>query len=258
MKVIRNILIMAVLAGLCTVPSSAQDGSALSRRLDTQAKGPEPPLLRGWGRWSLKVNAVDLLLTVPNLGIEFDLKNTKYSKSSLSLSVLYNPDEYHTYKPYNVLNVLELRPEFRHYCRGLERRKNVIYWGLYGNAGTYSFKISQKGHQGKLCGGGLTMGFVTPLSEYRRCAIDLEVGGSIGALLRTDEPYVRSDDGLSYLMLPEENIGLAIMPYPLVTELRVAFVLRKVSVRERYQLTPDQRDTRRQRKTRKQNSRASE
>lgn len=254
----NRILILAFpVLMMLSVAAGAQE-SSLARRMGTQGKGPELPLLRGWGRWSFKVNSVDLLLTVPNLGIEFDLNNTKYSKSTLSLSVRYNWNEYHTYKPYNVLNVLELRPEYRRYCRGLERRKNVLYWGIYANAGTYSFKFSEKGHQGKMCGGGFSMGFVTPLSEYRKFAIDMEVGGSIGALLRTDEPYVRSEDNQAYLMLPEENKGLAIMPYPVLAELRVAFVFRKVSVRERYQLTSDERDAKRQKKMKKQNSKVAE
>ncbi len=209
----------------------------------------EVPLLKGIGRLSLKFNAVDLLCTVPNLGLEFDLGNDKYSQRSLSLSARYNwAEPRQNYQSYNILNVFEVRTEYRQYMRGLVRSKRVPYAGMYLSGGSYSMKFSPVGHQGLMYGLGASMGFVTPLHEYRKFAIDLEIGGSVGICMRNSEAYRLSEDSRYYVTVPQESVGY-VRPvfWPVVSELRVAFVFRKVSVKNRYQLTTEQTKILRQR-----------
>lgn len=241
-KKLVNILLLLLLLLLCSGPAFGQvagTGAASSAGASSASAGPAP-ILEGWGRWSAKVNVVDLLCTVPNVGVEFDFGVDKYSKQSVSLTARCNWNEWHSYKPYRVLNVLEFRPEYRQYKRGLERTKGVFYWGVYGSAGKYSFKFSETGHQGFMCGAGASVGTVMPLHEYKKFAIDVELGGSVGVCLRNGNAYQRSSDWLTYVEVPSESVAFGIVPFPIVSELRVAFVFRKVSVRERYHLTSDE------------------
>lgn len=41
-------------------------------------------------RWSFRTNAVDWLLTVPNVAVEFDLSNSVYNKWTLGLEGKWN------------------------------------------------------------------------------------------------------------------------------------------------------------------------
>jgi len=215
--------------------------TAFCQETDTQTGfAATDHILEGWGRWSAKLNLADLAFTIPNLGVEFDLSTDKYSKKSLNLTTRYSWNGWHTYQPYVVMNLLDIRPEYRSYVRGLQRTKTVFYWGIYGSGGTYSMKFNDTGHQGYMFGTGVSFGWVLPLHEYKRFAIDFEFGGSLGLLFRNQNAFRRSDDGMAYVMLPEEYKGLSIVPFPVISEARAALVFRKVSVRQRYQLTTDE------------------
>ena len=41
-------------------------------------------------RWGIKTNAVDWLLTVPNIGVEFDLGNTIRNKRTIGANIKWN------------------------------------------------------------------------------------------------------------------------------------------------------------------------
>ena len=45
--------------------------------------------LQGWDRWSFRVNALELLCTVPNFSMEFDLSSSPYARSTLLMAVKY-------------------------------------------------------------------------------------------------------------------------------------------------------------------------
>lgn len=222
------------------LPSAGQETAAAQPSSGVQQGSLEPPLLGGWGRWSAKLNLLDLACAVPNLGIEFDLGKDRYSKSSLSLTARCNWTEWHSIKPGTTFDVLELRPEYRQYRRGLERTKGVLYWGVYGSAGRYGLKLSETGHQGFFCGAGAGIGTVMPLHEYRKFAMDIEFGASVGLCLRTDDAYRLSPDGQAYVRVPEQSRGFGPVPFPVVSELRMALVFRKVSAKSRYHLTTEE------------------
>ena len=68
-------------------------------------------------RLSLRSNAVDWLLLVPNVGIEYDILSTNWNRWSVGLNLRYNWQTSHTYKPGLVYNVAEARLEVRTYYR---------------------------------------------------------------------------------------------------------------------------------------------
>ncbi len=68
-------------------------------------------------RFSLHANMFDWAITVPNIGVEFDLDETKMNNRSILLFGKYNPNTKHDIKPRFVFNVGAVRLEFRKYWR---------------------------------------------------------------------------------------------------------------------------------------------
>ena len=111
-------------------------------------------------RWGIKTNAVDWLLTVPNIGVEFDLGNTIRNKRTIGANIKWNWNTSQKYTPSLIFNVFDARVEWRQYFRTRKRggvtkdanlmtrlketvfttqRKNprqerAYYWGVYVNA----------------------------------------------------------------------------------------------------------------------------
>ena len=207
---------------------------------------------RGIERWAFRTNAFDWLLTIPNAGIEFDLSNSPYNRSTIGLSAHYNWNSYSSILPYNVFNYLKVEPEFRYYWHTAQRvDKNRRHWranyvGAYVNGGSYSFKLSQYGRQGQFYGAGVTIGYVIPMYIYRHGAIDIDLGFSVGAAMVTSEAYALNAEANRYEAVPEMSRGLHVLPYPVVSELSVAFVWRKASVLHKYARTDQKKELIRQ------------
>ena len=164
-------------------------------------------------RWGIKTNAVDWLLTIPNIGVEFDLGNTIRNKRTIGANIKWNWNTSQKYTPSLIFNVFDARVEWRQYFRTRKRggvtkdanlmtrlketvfttqRKNprqerAYYWGVYVNAASYNFKIGKEGKQGNAYGAGISVGYTAPLYGYRNNYIDLELGGSAGLIYT---PYV--------------------------------------------------------------------
>ncbi len=68
-------------------------------------------------RFSLHANTFEWALTVPNIGVEFDLDETKMNNRSVLLFGKYNPNTKHDIKPRFVFNIGAVRAEFRKYWR---------------------------------------------------------------------------------------------------------------------------------------------
>lgn len=213
-------------------------------------------------RWGFKTNAVDWLLTVPNLGVEFDLGNSVRTKHTLSANVKWNWETTQAYKPSLILNLFDSRIEWRQYFRTRQRnalalaenpslwdrlnynvfttkRKNprtwrAYYWGVYANAASYSFKVSKRGIQGKAAGAGISLGFTAPLYGYRQNYVDLEMGGSIGLLYTSYDIFEYDAESDCYPRIAEKCKGGHLVPFPVITDLRIAFVYRFVSVKDKY------------------------
>lgn len=200
-------------------------------------------------RWSLKFNAVDFLFTVPNLGVEFDLSKSPYNRFTAGVNGRYrwwNTDNATEY----ILNIKEVRPEVRYYWRNRQKDGtigyNAYYMGVYGAAGNYSTKISHFGYKGLEYGAGFTFGWGIPLYGYRKFVIDLELGISAGLIATDYSVYTYDSDADIFVNVPEKDKDMHILPFPVLTEVKATFVLRRLSIADKYRKVNQAKVIRRQ------------
>ena len=80
-------------------------------------------------RVSIHTNALDWFMTIPNLGIEYDLLNSEENRFSVLLQGKYNWNTSHSFKPRYVLNVANVSVEFRKYWRtGHDETMTINKW----------------------------------------------------------------------------------------------------------------------------------
>lgn len=218
-----------------------------------EAAEKEDYSVRGIGRWAFRTNALEWLLTVPNFGIEYDLSSSPYNRMSLGISAYYNWNTHHTVLPYHVFNVFMVKPEARYYWRAYDRKegtrpRGASYVGIYAEGGSYSLKLSEYGHQGHMAGAGITLGHSVPLYEYRKGALDVEFGISLGMMIASSDAYTVDEEANAYVAVPGKSAGMKLLPYPVVSEISVAFVWRKKSISKKYVQVNQERQMRRQMK----------
>ena len=186
-------------------------------------------------RCSFKTNAFEWLATVPNFGVEYDIVRTDFRKMSLALTGKCNWNTYHSLVPATVFDMSDIRPEFRYYFRTgnmkVSRPWWVMYLGPYMSYGTYTFKLGKKGLRGNAAGVGLSAGYVVPMYEYRKGTVDVELGLSVGLQMCQKDVFTYDPEGYSYIRLDEECRSWHMTPFPVLSEVRVAFAWRKESVR---------------------------
>ena len=204
-------------------------------------QGSKQDFLHGWDRWSFRVNALELLCTVPNFSVEFDLSSSPYARSTLSLAVKYNWETWHTLPPRLVFNMLEFRPEYRWWFRIKPRdgKRNwlsnkAFFVGAYAQAGNFAIKPGTYGIQGPLYGIGASFGFDFPLYSYRRLALDFELGVAAGLLVCRSDGFTTSRSGTEYIVVPEKSRSMHLVPYPAFTEIKACFVFRSRSIKDKY------------------------
>lgn len=243
-------------------------------------------------RFSFRTNAFEWLVTIPNAGIEFDLSASPYRKTTIGLNARYNWNTWHSQASPMVFNLSEIRPEFRKYWRPADKeprdpsdtvrrsffqwlRENVFtngkvnaktgrayYIGAYAHTGTYAFKLGQVGKQGYFYGAGVSVGYGVPLYSYAKCFIDVEFGLSLGMIMTKYESFGHNPDGNYYFPYEDGNRDWHLLPYPLLTEIKVAFVCRTRSIKDKYTRTDaakaikkqDRRDARNQARLEKKKS----
>ena len=113
------------------------------------------------------------------------------------------------------------------------------YIGAYASYANYAFKFGPKGIRARNSFGfGATAGYVLPLYEYAKGVIDVDLGFSVGIQMAKHEVFTHNMDGNYYTKLQEGKnwYGMGgssskLLPYPVVSELRVAFVWRKQSIK---------------------------
>lgn len=108
-------------SSLTSSTSSVADAEALFRRLlpshdSTYALKVDYKDTFG-KRFSFHFNVLDWALTVPSVGLEFDLNKTEMNNRSLLLFGKWNPKTKHTHQPRVRLDVMAARIEFRKYWR---------------------------------------------------------------------------------------------------------------------------------------------
>lgn len=118
-------------------------------------------------------------LMAPNLGLELTVGN----QSTLSLNGLIS------HKPWGkTAQVAALQPEYRYYLSG--RPMDRFFLGLGGIAAVYDVNIKDKRYDGYCAGGGLTFGYVLPLTE--RLSVDFHAG--FGVTRYKQKEYYLGDD----------------------------------------------------------------
>lgn len=220
--------------------------------------------------FTVKTNAMDWLFTIPNLQVGFDLSSSRYNQEVLLLGAKYRPRTSHDYAPYLLFNVLDIRPEYRHYYRHTQLEshlekdtlgRDVVVWdkapltstkrrhprpwqawyiGAYADYTRYSLKFGEYGRQGWAAGAGVTVGFEIPLYEYKTGAIDLDMGLSAGLVATSNKAFKNGDDIYRYVPVTaaDKVRDARFLLIPMLTELRAVFSWRHKSVGRKY-LEPD-------------------
>lgn len=200
-------------------------------------------------RWSLRTNTFDWLTTVPNLAVEFDVSDSVYNRWSLGVGLKFN------YIPLNTdftsrftYKTADVRLEARRYFRAYQifsnrsrTQKNSAWWrayyvGPYLSYSKYAFQLLGPSFEGKALSLGITGGYNIPLYETPKGrAIDLDLGLSVGALY---VDHVKQDDKTCTRIS-------RILPYPMLTDLRIGLVYRWRSVRKKYVVQNEEKILRR-------------
>lgn len=94
--------------------------------------------------------------------------------------------------------------------------------------------MGKRGIQGKGVGAGLSLGFTAPLYGYRQNYIDLEMGGSFGLFYTSYDIFEYDAESDCYPKIADKCKGGHLIPFPIITDLRIAFVYRFVSVKDKY------------------------
>lgn len=175
-------------------------------------------------RFAIKTNAVDWVVTVPNLQLAFDLNPSVYNQEVVLLSLKYNWTTWQNYLPRYVFDLFDIRPEYRWYFRESQRLKlrdksKAYYMGAYSDFFSFDIKLGKEGRRGQGIGAGLSGGYEVPLYQFEKGAIDLDLGLAAGL------GFFWGKSG-------------SFTSYPMIAEVRAAFAWRHTSVKHRY-LEPD-------------------
>lgn len=204
-------------------------------------------------RLSIRTNITDWVLTVPNIGIEYDLRSENWNRYAVNVNVRWRPKTSGTYVRPLVFDLFEVAVEGRMYWHerkaepmGYLKRHNpfyfwdklfscrrmlpkhprwVFYRGVYLSYSDFSVLLTKHGRQGSAVMGGVTWGFVKPFLAFANGnSIDMEFGVSVGAALAKYDGYSYDDNNNCY---PKHGgRGWHVMPYPVVRDLHAALVYR--------------------------------
>lgn len=206
-------------------------------------------------RISVRTNSVDWLLLVPNVSVEFDLGKYNWNRYAISVGLRTNWQSHHTFKPAQVYNINEMRAEFRQYWRTrkiirdttavtavmpaknifsrllstnrdtLKHPNTTYYRGIYASYTKYSFLLGATGRQGTGLSLGFTYGIIKPLYQFQNGnSLDLDIGFSAGVCITKNDKYRHDRESDCYPLL--EHSGWHIVPFPVMSEARIAFVYR--------------------------------
>ncbi|MBP7357789.1 MAG: DUF3575 domain-containing protein [Prevotella sp.] len=202
-------------------------------------------------RLSVKTNMVDWSLLTPNIGVEFDLKSTNWSRWAVGLNFRYRWSSTHTFSPGLVYNIGEVKAEVRNYWRTMDlsgpshirlskhkkwidkavsqRRSTskhpvtAYYRGFYLSYTDFSLLLGRTGRQGQVFQAGVTYGIVRPLYQFANGnSIDMDLGISVGAAYAKYDKYTHDREDNCYPVTGHENWHF--INHPVVNEIRAGFV----------------------------------
>ena len=197
---------------LACLPAKAQNAG------DTSEKEPSQ------GIFAVKTNLVEWTVAIPNISVFTDLSKKPWNRSVAGITIKYKWKTREAYMPSFILDLFEVRPEYRYYL-------GRLYFGGYASYDAFSIKLPawEAGWQGMAWGGGASAGYEIPLYRYRKSALDLELGASLGAHYTNRQDFTSSEDGTESVY--QEELIKKVLPYP---ELRVALVWRRTSIQDKY------------------------
>ncbi|MBQ0073457.1 MAG: DUF3575 domain-containing protein [Prevotella sp.] len=226
-------------------------------------------------RISIRTNLVDWGLTVPNIGVEFDLRKENWNRYAVGINLRYRPRTSGTYVRPFVFNLFEATLEGRHYwherkaepsgylkrhrhwidkvfsCRTMmpSHPRWIFYRGGYVSYSDFSMLLGNNGWQGQAILAGFTWGFIKPFVAFQNGnSIDLEFGFSAGIGVNKYDNYTINEYTNCYPRTGTHGWGF--IPYPVVREIRAGFVYRlgnypiQKKYRWRYDVDMDYRNKR--------------
>ena len=205
-------------------------------------------------RWAFRTNAIDWIAMLPNVAVEFDLSKRLFNNWTVAISAKGNWTTPSIFPNNYFYDLTTVRLEFKRYNRttlsNLDKdwwqriftwkKKNptgdrVWFLGPYVDLSKYNMKFSDTGHRGKAIGAGLTFGFGRSLYKYKHGALDLELSASLGAVYTQFDTYTLSEKTNNYEYI-NRSVN-KILPYPVISDIRLGFVYRFSTVKGKYRET---------------------
>ncbi len=219
--------------------------SLLAQRMDT---GHKVDTLSMKERVSFRTNAVDWLLLVPNIGVEFDLRRYNWNRWAVGLNLRANWQSSHTFKPGVVYNVAEVRAEVRNYYRirlldgkyivpkehkwerwvsprrAVSKHPTTTYYrGAFVAYNNFSLKFGDEGRQGSALIGGLLFGIIRPMYAFANGnTLDFELGTAIGVAFANYDTFRHDPQDDCYPIVARQQTTVM----PVINDLRIGFVYR--------------------------------
>ena len=221
-------------------------------------------------RISIHTNVVDWTLLVPNIGVEFDVRNTNWNRWAVGASFKTRWQTSSTFKQRLFYSLTDARVYYRNYWRsrqidprkGVERHSNIIdrlfscrrskvkhphttyYRGLYASYSNFSILppkwLAENGRQGNAFSAGVTYGIIKPLYQFASGnSLDLEMGIDVGVVMAQVEKFHVDQDDKCYVRTTEKENKL--VPFPVPTEARLGLVYRlgKYPITKKYRWRAD-------------------
>lgn len=225
-------------------------------------------------RISIHTNAVEWVLTLPNVGIEFDLQNSEDNRYSILLQGNYNWNTKHQVKPRYVFNAIQASVEFRKYWRTgyvtkpfsrynrsnrdttISRfrwmfkrfRRNVLsgrtfdnprtwrayYVGAHAGYDQYSVACFGKGVQGKSVNIGITGGWSVPIFLLPH-GQSLDLDLGLTLGIKVTQFDRYRYIGETGCYEYYEHKPMHVTPFPVIHQARVGFVYRFRSISKKVQ-----------------------
>lgn len=228
--------IMCILAasGYMT-PSQAQQ---------TEQKKELPQTISFKERWAIQTNALDWALLMPNIGVEYDLSNSIYNRWAVGAKIRWNGPQKMNTQDRIQLKMNDYRLEAKRYFKPSMHTKSgsfkktpkfwrTYYWGLYAGYTEYALAWNT-GVEGKLVHLGATGGCQIQIYRLKQGgSLDLDLGLSLGLGCADYNKYEYENNQMNLT----KSQSWKVLPYPLLTDLRVGFVYRFKSVRQKYGLS---------------------
>lgn len=219
-------------------------------------------------RVTLRTNGVDWLMLMPNLGVEFDVRNNNWSRWTIGINGRYNWRTSNTYNHPLVWDEMGARVELRNYWRTRkidgravkahthwydrlfsQRRSSqrhpltTYYRGYFLSFDKYAYRLSLKsdGEQGKRIMAGMSYGIVRPVYKFSDgSSIDVDFGVSIGWGVESYYKFGYDKSTHAYITT-QDKTKWGLMRYPMVNEIRAGFVYRigRKSVYEKHRFRYD-------------------